>query len=135
MLVDTGLGLPDAKERWAEELARLDGPVVTVFLTHFHPDHLGAAADVGDLTGARIVQGRVDAAQAALVWQGDGWSDVLVDWFHLNGVPETVTEELIGQGSCTARSSVPSPIPSSSTTAGASTDGTSSPHRATPTAS
>lgn len=97
-LVDTGLGLPDAAERWAEELAHLDRRVVTVFLTHFHPDHLGAAADVRDLTGARVCQGRVDAEQARLVWQNEGWSEVLVDWFHGNGVPEAVTEELIGQG-------------------------------------
>jgi glyoxylase-like metal-dependent hydrolase (beta-lactamase superfamily II) len=98
MLVDTGLGLPDAMEQWAAELAHLDRPVVTVFLTHFHPDHLGAAADVRELTGARVCQGRVDAAQSGLVWQSDGWSEVLADWFHLHGVPEAVTEELIGQG-------------------------------------
>ena len=69
-----------------------------IFLTHFHPDHLGAAADLRELTGARVCQGRIDAEQAEIVWQNDGWSDVLADWFHLNGVPEAVTEELIGQG-------------------------------------
>jgi glyoxylase-like metal-dependent hydrolase (beta-lactamase superfamily II) len=98
VLVDTGLGLPDAKEQWAAELDRLDGPVVTLFLTHFHPDHLGAAADLRDLTGARVCQGRVDAAQAHLVWQNEEWSQVLVGWFRANGVPAAVTEELIGQG-------------------------------------
>ena len=99
MLVDTGLGLPDAQEAWAAVLDGLDAPVVTTFLTHFHPDHLGAAADVRDLTGARTVQGRVDAEQSAMVWENDSWSERLADWFHLHGVPEGVTEELIGQGS------------------------------------
>ena len=98
LLVDTGLGLPDAKEAWAAVLARLDAPVVTMFVTHFHPDHLGAAADVRDLTGARTVQGRLDAEQTRIVWENDAWSDRLADWFHRNGVPEGVTEELIGQG-------------------------------------
>ena len=42
-LVDTGIGLPDAAERWSEELARHDGPVARVLITHFHPDHVGAA--------------------------------------------------------------------------------------------
>ena len=71
---------------------------MTTFLTHFHPDHLGAAADVRDLTGARTVQGRLDAEQTRLVWENDAWSERLAEWFHRNGVPEDVTEELIGQG-------------------------------------
>jgi glyoxylase-like metal-dependent hydrolase (beta-lactamase superfamily II) len=99
MVVDTGLGLPDAKERWAAELAQLDGPVVGLFITHFHPDHLGAAADVRDLTGARVSQGSVDAAQGRLAWESDEWPQVIAAWFHENGVPEAVTDELVGQGS------------------------------------
>ena len=99
MVVDTGLGLPDATERWAAELAQLDGPVVRLLITHFHPDHLGAAADVRDLTGARVYQGRVDATQARRAWESDDWSQVLADWFHRNGVPEAATQELIEQGS------------------------------------
>ncbi len=98
MLVDTGLGLPDAGERWAAELEQLDAPVVTLLVTHFHPDHLGAAADVRDLTGSRVCQGAVDALQARLVWENEEWSQVLVGWFGANGVPAAVTEELIGQG-------------------------------------
>jgi glyoxylase-like metal-dependent hydrolase (beta-lactamase superfamily II) len=98
LLVDTGLGLPDAKESWAIVLDDLDAPIVTTFLTHFHPDHLGAAADVGELTGARFVQGRLDAEQARIVWENDEWSDELAVWFHRHGVPTDVTEELIGQG-------------------------------------
>jgi len=50
-LVDTGVGLPDAKETWAAELEDAGGGrVATVFVTHFHPDNLGAAADVRDLS-------------------------------------------------------------------------------------
>ena len=99
VIVDTGLGLPDATERWETELAELDGDVVGIFLTHFHPDHLGAAADLRALTRAPVHQGRVDAAQADLAWSSDGWSAVLVDWFQANGAPEPVTRELVDQGS------------------------------------
>ena len=87
MLVDTGLGLPDATERWAAELNRLSVPVSTIFLTHYHPDHLGAARDVHELTGARVVEGRLDAEQAALVWGRADWPDGLGAWFERNGVP------------------------------------------------
>jgi glyoxylase-like metal-dependent hydrolase (beta-lactamase superfamily II) len=99
-IVDTGLGLPDARERWAAELAELDGaPVRRVVVTHFHPDHVGAASDLADLTGAPVSQGRIDYEQCALVWGGDGWGDVLVEWFRRHGVPPGVTDELIEEGS------------------------------------
>ncbi len=98
-VVDTGLGLPDAKERWARELEELPGPVRRIVVTHFHPDHVGAAADLVELTGAPVAQGRLDYEQCNLVWGGEDWADVLVDWFASNGVPDDVVRELIGQGS------------------------------------
>lgn len=99
MLVDTGLGLPDASERWAAELALAGGRVARIFVTHFHPDHVGAAADVAALTGAPVSQGRLDHEQCVLVWGSDAWAPRLADWFHRNGVPAAVTDELIEQGS------------------------------------
>ena len=97
LLVDTGLGLPDARERWASELAGLDAPVVAIFLTHFHPDHLGAAADVHALTGATVLQGRLDAQQAVVTWAGEGSGAALSDWFDRSGVPHAMSEELSEQ--------------------------------------
>jgi glyoxylase-like metal-dependent hydrolase (beta-lactamase superfamily II) len=98
-LVDTGIGVPDAKEAWSLELARAGGHITTVFVTHFHPDHVGAAADLHELTGAPVVQGALDYAQCELVWGNPAWTDRLVDWFHLHGAPDGVTAELVGQSS------------------------------------
>jgi glyoxylase-like metal-dependent hydrolase (beta-lactamase superfamily II) len=98
-LVDTGLGLPDAKERWAAELEGLPGRVARIVVTHFHPDHVGAARDLAELTGAPVAQGALDYEQCALVWGGDDWADVLVAWFDRHGVPDEVTSELVEQGS------------------------------------
>ncbi len=98
IVVDTGLGLPDARERWEAELDGLPGRVARIVVTHFHPDHVGAGQDLAELTGAPVAQGRLDYEQCALVWGGDDWADVLVDWFHLHGVPDEVTSELVQQG-------------------------------------
>jgi glyoxylase-like metal-dependent hydrolase (beta-lactamase superfamily II) len=99
MLIDTGLGLPDAKDRWRTEIAALDGEVTRVFITHFHPDHVGAARDVVELTGATVFQGSVDLEQCARVWGGEDWTDVLAVWFGSHGAPDEVTRELIDSGS------------------------------------
>jgi glyoxylase-like metal-dependent hydrolase (beta-lactamase superfamily II) len=96
-LVDTGVGLPDAKETWAAELEQAGGRVGTIFVTHFHPDHVGAAADLHELTGAPVVQGALDYAQCELVWGNPAWSERLLDWFGLHGAPDDVTAELVGQ--------------------------------------
>jgi glyoxylase-like metal-dependent hydrolase (beta-lactamase superfamily II) len=98
-LVDTGVGLPDAKETWAAALDQAGGSVATIFVTHFHPDHVGAAADLHELTGAPVVQGTLDYAQCELVWGNPAWSERLLDWFRLHGAPDDVTDELVGQSS------------------------------------
>jgi glyoxylase-like metal-dependent hydrolase (beta-lactamase superfamily II) len=96
-LVDTGVGLPDAKETWGAALEEAGGRVATIFVTHFHPDHVGAAADLHELTGAPVVQGALDYAQCELVWGNPAWSERLLDWFRLHGTPDDVTAELVGQ--------------------------------------
>ena len=96
-LVDTGIGLPDAQAVWK---AALDGAeVARIFVTHFHPDHVGAAADVAELTGAPVYQGELDYAQCELVWANEDWPTRIADWFLTHGVPSEITEELIESGS------------------------------------
>jgi glyoxylase-like metal-dependent hydrolase (beta-lactamase superfamily II) len=91
-LVDTGIGLPDAQDVWAKAL---DGAEVgRIFVTHFHPDHVGAAADVAELTSAPVHQGTLDYAQCELVWGNPAWPQRIADWFLEHGVPSEITEEL-----------------------------------------
>jgi glyoxylase-like metal-dependent hydrolase (beta-lactamase superfamily II) len=101
-LVDTGLGLPDAQERWAAELAALDGPLARVVITHMHPDHVGAAADLAELTGAPVLQGELDYEQCELVWGNPAWPERVAEWFLRHGVPRDVAEELLRSGSAYA---------------------------------
>lgn len=70
-----------------------------IVVTHFHPDHVGAAADLAELTGAPVAQGRLDYEQCELVWDAEDWGEVLASWFRRHGVPDDVTDELVEQGS------------------------------------
>jgi glyoxylase-like metal-dependent hydrolase (beta-lactamase superfamily II) len=68
-IVDTGLALPDTAARWTAVLASLGRPEIRrIVITHFHPDHLGAAGPLADLTGAPVWEAAGDAAQAELVY-------------------------------------------------------------------
>jgi len=95
-LVDTGLGLMHAS--WDEILGLLDGPVVRIFITHMHPDHVGGAEAAAAATGAPVLQGRLDYAQCERVWGSSDWPERIADWFLVNGVPPDVAEELIESG-------------------------------------
>jgi glyoxylase-like metal-dependent hydrolase (beta-lactamase superfamily II) len=93
-LVDTGLGLPDAADRWEPVLAELDAPVVRIVVTHFHPDHAGGGEDAQSLTGARVYQGARDYEQCEGVWGREDWSERLADYLRGHGLPEPLAEEL-----------------------------------------
>ena len=96
MLVDTGLGLPEPP--WAEIAARLDAPVVRIFVTHMHPDHVGGAEEAARVLGAPVLQGRLDYAQCERVWGTGDWPERIAAWFLRHGVPADVAEELIESG-------------------------------------
>jgi glyoxylase-like metal-dependent hydrolase (beta-lactamase superfamily II) len=95
-LVDTGLGLMETP--WEEILARLDAPVVRIFITHMHPDHVGGAEAAAEATGAPVIQGRLDYAQCERVWGDDAWPEHIARWFVRQGVPDAVADELIESG-------------------------------------
>jgi glyoxylase-like metal-dependent hydrolase (beta-lactamase superfamily II) len=92
-VVDTGLGLPDARERWERVLGELDGPVERIVITHFHPDHVGAAADVAALAGAPVHQGRDDYAQCERTWGERRNEEVMPEYLRVHGVPEPEIDE------------------------------------------
>jgi glyoxylase-like metal-dependent hydrolase (beta-lactamase superfamily II) len=85
-LVDTGLGVDDPEAHWSPAFAALDGPVVRIVVTHFHPDHVGGAADAAALTGAPVFQGRADYAQCVAAWEGGRGR--LVAFMRSHGLPE-----------------------------------------------
>ena len=73
-----------ARRAGASGRTALDGAeVVRIFITHFHPDHVGAAADVAELTGAPVHQGTLDYAQCELVWGNPNWPERIAGWFRI----------------------------------------------------
>jgi glyoxylase-like metal-dependent hydrolase (beta-lactamase superfamily II) len=85
ILVDTGLGLPGIEERWAAILEQTGAPD-RIVVTHFHPDHVGAAAVVAELTGAPVYQGELDYEYCRRAWTPEAAER---SWEHLleHGMP------------------------------------------------
>ncbi len=89
LLVDTGLGLPDAEARWTPVLAALDGPVEHVVVTHFHPDHVGGSRDAAELTAAPVHQGRIDYEYCVRTWgEGNASESRVAEDLRVHGVGE-----------------------------------------------
>ena len=97
-IVDTGLGLPDAGERWSRIVERLDAPVERIVITHFHPDHVGAAADVAGLTGAPVQQGAQDYEQCVSTWGEHRIESRMPDYLREHGAPEADAESFYEEG-------------------------------------
>lgn len=94
LLVDAGLGLPDAEARWAPVLDALDAPVTRLAITHFHPDHVGDAARVAELTSAAVLQGRIDEEQCRRTWGSERRPGRYIEHALANGLPPEEADEL-----------------------------------------
>jgi glyoxylase-like metal-dependent hydrolase (beta-lactamase superfamily II) len=88
-VVDAGLGDPGTLAAWPGLLARLDGPVRRVVITHYHPDHLGASGPLVELTGAgQVLQGALDAELARRSWEDTASLDAFRRHLVQHGMPE-----------------------------------------------
>src|SRR3954447_1877123 len=86
ILVDTGLGTRDPEARWRGVLDELGAPIEAIVVTHLHPDHVGGARDIAELTGAPVFQGRVDHEQCVRAW-GERSSQRFADYWLAHGMP------------------------------------------------
>jgi glyoxylase-like metal-dependent hydrolase (beta-lactamase superfamily II) len=95
-LIDAGLGVPDCRETWHKLLkGPLAGVRVTrIIVTHFHPDHVGAAGWLCEDLGVRLWMTRDEWMFAAMqcadvgrspppgivaLWRSNGWSQEQLD--------------------------------------------------------
>jgi glyoxylase-like metal-dependent hydrolase (beta-lactamase superfamily II) len=96
ILVDTGLGSRDPEKHWRPVLDELDAPIEAIVVTHMHPDHVGGARDIAELTGAPVLQGRIDHAQCALAW-GRRDPERFAEYWTSHGMPRETVEGIVGE--------------------------------------
>jgi glyoxylase-like metal-dependent hydrolase (beta-lactamase superfamily II) len=77
-------------------LDALDGPLEAIVVTHMHPDHVGGARDVAELTGAPVFQGRADHEQCARAWGGRDPERFVAYWVS-HGMPQATVEGIVAE--------------------------------------
>jgi len=87
-IVDCGLGTSATLDAWRSALVHLGQPAVgRLVLTHYHPDHVGAAAGLVELAGiVEVVEGRLDATMAKQAW-GAPEGSAIRDFLLAHGMP------------------------------------------------
>jgi glyoxylase-like metal-dependent hydrolase (beta-lactamase superfamily II) len=99
-IVDCGLGTPGTIMRWKGALGALGGQVRRIVVTHYHPDHLGAAAALTELTEApEVVQGVLDARLAESAWGAGADPAAFEAYLLLHGMPGTLAAASVSEES------------------------------------
>jgi glyoxylase-like metal-dependent hydrolase (beta-lactamase superfamily II) len=96
-LLDTGFDYPEGRAAWetgAESLGLdLRCDVGRIFVSHFHPDHLGAARWLQGLSGAPVYLLEQEIEHSRLVWEDDEGGSSLINGLRLNGMPRDLALE------------------------------------------
>lgn len=94
-IVDTGFALDAVVEHWEAILAGLQagprgGRITRIFVTHFHPDHLGLAAWLQEKTGAPVCMSLGEYLTAHAVWNeiGGHGTQAMLGQFRAHGLDE-----------------------------------------------
>jgi glyoxylase-like metal-dependent hydrolase (beta-lactamase superfamily II) len=96
-IVDAGYEYPDTYEAWKRgasgiglDLAR---DVARVVVTHFHPDHIGAARWLSERTGAPVYLLEEEIPNARWVWEGERDPGFFTENIVWNGMPREIAEK------------------------------------------
>jgi glyoxylase-like metal-dependent hydrolase (beta-lactamase superfamily II) len=96
-LLDTGFDYPDGRAAWEAGAASigldLRRDVGCILVSHFHPDHLGAARWLQGLSGAPVYMLGEEIEHSRLVWESDESGPSLVGSLIRNGMPRGLAEE------------------------------------------
>ncbi|OAT84992.1 MBL fold metallo-hydrolase [Desulfotomaculum copahuensis] len=98
-LVDSGLNDEPTRRTWLDFMREYQirgRDIKGIYLTHYHPDHYGAAGWLQQLSGAPVYISATDAGAADLYWRhGEETFKAVYSLFTENGMPAELTEAVV----------------------------------------
>jgi glyoxylase-like metal-dependent hydrolase (beta-lactamase superfamily II) len=93
-LIDAGCNTQDTKDFWAKtlkEFGAVNGKLTDIYVTHYHPDHLGLAGWLQQEYGAQVHMYGPDRDWAKTQWTEDMEQAYLVEEMYIrNGCPADI---------------------------------------------
>jgi glyoxylase-like metal-dependent hydrolase (beta-lactamase superfamily II) len=98
VVIDTGFNDMNGQEAWKHAFAELNiSPkrIHAIYLTHFHPDHMGLAHWMQELSGAPVFMSEEDLQMSHIIWSsGSNQINLIKEMFNQNGVPAELVEQI-----------------------------------------
>ncbi|MGB9903802.1 MAG: MBL fold metallo-hydrolase, partial [Desulfotomaculales bacterium] len=99
VLLDTGLNYGPTRQAWMEFMAEhgiRPEDIAGIYITHYHPDHYGAAGWLQEISGAPVYMSDVEISLAEKIWREDTVA-LMMEMLSENGVPAGVgTQIMVG---------------------------------------
>ena len=107
-LIDAGYDYPPARAAWETGAVAvgcdLTRDVKRIVVTHFHPDHIGAAWWLGEKTGAPVCMMEREIPFARKIWSSSD-AGIFLEYLIRNGMPESTA----GSAAAVMRYALPLP--------------------------
>jgi glyoxylase-like metal-dependent hydrolase (beta-lactamase superfamily II) len=99
VIIDTGLNYQSSTEAWESSFHDLNlkySDIEGIYVTHYHPDHYGAAGWLQELTGAPVYMHRTESLFVDQMWKkGRANLPVVGELFKENGMPPSLIAEVL----------------------------------------
>lgn len=96
-VLDAGLNYPPGRSAWESAFRALDlkpAEISTIYITHFHPDHYGAAGWLQEQCGAPVYMSAVDGNIADTFWKLTREELLkITSYFAKNGMDVSISED------------------------------------------